>query len=349
MFYMNKNLKFFLKLGAIICAVALIIGIANIDYVNGYYYTDVYGEVKKFENVPEHIKFANFGTSHGLAAFRYDENDTSSFNFALSGEDIYHDFQTLKQFSDHLDKGCIVSIPVSYFSFCLPDDEPSQKRYYTYLDKEYLIDFSYETLINSKYVPVLRSIEYLFKDFIGDQEINRENFMDDPADTNQTKSMKKVPNVANIQLLSVSTKTDDNSQDDAKIQQLNQHAVTRAESWRSGRMVLGQKYIEDNTELLIDMINYCKEHEFQPALLTIPVFHSLTEAFSKEELDKYYFSNIENVVKKTGIVYIDYSKDSRFIDNPSYYNNSDHMSAEGGDAFLRIYKEDLKAKGITFS
>ena len=50
---MNKNLKFFLKLGAIICAVALIIGIANIDYVNGYYYTDVYGEVKKFENTED--------------------------------------------------------------------------------------------------------------------------------------------------------------------------------------------------------------------------------------------------------------------------------------------------------
>lgn len=340
---MNKTLKFFLKLGALICSVAVLIGFANYLYINGYYYTDVYGEVKKFENVPDHITFANFGTSHGLAAFRYDENDKSSFNFALSGEDIYHDFQTLKQFSDHLDKGCIVSIPVSYFSFCLPDDEPSQKRYYTYLDKEYLIDFSYETLINSKYVPVLRSIEYLFKDFIGDQEINMENFMDDPSQGKKSKAGQISP------FLKVEAATIDApvADDSAKIQSLNQHAVTRAENWRSGRMVLGEKYMDDNTKLLIEMIDYCKEHGFQPVLLTIPVFHSLTEAFTKEELEKYYFSNIEETVKATGITYIDYSHDERFVNTPSYYSNSDHMSADGGDSFMRIYKEDLKAKGYS--
>lgn len=342
---MNKTLKFFLKLGALICSVAVLIGFANYLYINGYYYTDVYGEVKKFENVPDHITFANFGTSHGLAAFRYDENDKSSFNFALSGEDIYHDFQTLKQFSNHLDKGCIVSIPVSYFSFCLPDDEPSQKRYYTYLDKEYLIDFSYETLINSKYVPVLRSIEYLFKDFIGDQEINMENFMDDPSQAKKSNTGQIFP-IIKANAATVDSPTADDS---AKIQMLDQHAVTRAESWRSGRMVLGEKYMDDNTKLLIEMIDYCKEHEFQPVLLTIPVFHSLTEAFTKEELEKYYFSNIKEVVNATGVTYIDYSHDERFINNSSYYNNSDHMSADGGDSFMRIYKEDLKAKGFVFS
>ena len=340
---MNKTLKFFLKLGAIICAVAVLIEIANYKYINGYYYKDVYGEVQKFNNVPNHITFANFGTSHGLAAFRYDKNDKSSFNFALSGEDIYHDFQTLKQFSGHLDKGCIVSIPVSYFSFCLPDDEPSQKRYYTYLDKEYLIDFSYETLINSKYVPVLRSIEYLFKDIIGDQEINMENFMDDPAETTKSNTGQISP-LIKVSAATVDTPVADNS---AKIQTLNQHAVTRAESWRSGRMVLGQKYMENNTKLLVDMVEYCKEHDFQPVLLTIPVYHSLTEAFTQEELDKYYFSNIENVVKATGITYIDYSNDDRFVNTPLYYTNSDHMSAEGGDSFIKIYKEDLILKGYS--
>lgn len=336
---MKKNMMFFLKLSAVICTVAVLIGIINFKYIHGNYYTDVYNEVKKFEHVPNHITFANFGTSHGLAAFRYDKEDTASFNFALSGEDIYHDFQTLKQFSNHLDKGCIVSIPVSYFSFCLPDDEPSQKRYYTYLDKEYLIGFSYETLINTKYVPVLRSIEFLFKDLIGDQEINIENFMDAP--TNQEKAPHE-QNDSDVNEKNMSLNTSANT---AKIQMLNEHAVTRAESWRSGRMVLGKKYIKSNTQLLIDMIQYCKEHEFQPVLLTIPVYSSLTDAFTKEELEMYYFSNIEEVVKETGITYFDYSKDDKLINNPSYYNNSDHMSDVGGQAFLEIYKNDLASNG----
>lgn len=346
---MSRNKKFFLKFGAIACVAALLIGLFNLIYTHGYYYNSVYGEVKKFENVPNHITFANFGTSHGLAAFRYDENDRSSFNFALSGEDIYHDFQTLKQFSDHLDKGCIVSIPVSYFSFCLSTDEPSQKRYYMYLDKQYIRKFSYETLIDSKYVPVLRSIEFLFKDIIGDEEINVENFMDDPAanakgNINLFSLKASAATIENKEQVEVQQGSTDNN---ARIQMLDQHALTRSESWRSGRMVLGQKYREENTALLIEMIDYCREKGFRPVLLTIPVYSSLTKAFTEEELEKYYFSCIDEVVKETDILYIDYSKESSLINEPLYYNNSDHMSAEGGEAFLKRYKEDLKAEGYS--
>ena len=350
---MSRNKKFFLKFGAIACVAALLIGLINYLYIHGSYYTDVYGEVQKFKDVPYHISFANFGTSHGLAAFRYDEDDKDSFNFALSGEDIYHDFQTLKQFSDHLDKGCIVTIPVSYFSFCLSTEEPSQKRYYMYLDKEYIRDFSYETLINSKYVPVLRSIEYLFKDLIGDQQLNVENFMDEPGTKQKGMINASLLNVISSNLIknnatkniATNDQTEDITARESKISELDQHAVTRAESWRSGRMVLGQAYMEENTTLLTEMINYCREHEFTPVLITIPVYHSLTEAFTEEELDKYYFSNIDATVKATGVQYIDYSKDERFIFDPTYYSNSDHMSAVGGDVFSRIYREDLKENG----
>lgn len=329
---MKKNIKFFAKFFAIILSVTLLIGILNLQYITGYYYSDVYGEVKKFEDVPYHITFANFGTSHGLAAFRYDENDKSSFNFALSGEDIYHDFQTLKQFSDHLDKGCIVTIPVSYFSFCLPTDEPSQKRYYTYLDKQYIRDFSYETLINTKYLPVLRSIEFLFKDIIGDQEINSEDFMNAPAES------KIFP--------FITAYAEDTVSEDESAQLLINHAKSRAESWRSGHMVLGKSYMKQNTKLLTEMINYCKEKGFKPVLITTPVYKALTNDFTTDELDYYYFSNIEKVVDSTGILYLDYSKDERLINTPSYYTNSDHMSGEGGNAFITIYKDDLKKNNI---
>lgn len=342
---MKKNLRFFARFAYIVCLVAILIGIANIKYVHGYYYTDVYGEVQRFNDVPYDITFANFGTSHGLAAFRYDENDKSSYNFALSGEDIYHDYMTLKQFSDHLSKGCIVTIPVSYFSFCLSTEEPSQKRYYTYLDKQYIRDFSYETLINTKYVPVLRSIEFLFKDLIGDQDINSENFMDDPEQA--LINAKSIAANVSGDIVAYAEDNELTAQEDAaKADQLRRHAASRSESWRSGRMVVGKHYIDDNTDLLIDMINYCKDNGFKPVLITIPVYSALTSEFSKEELDFYYFSNINKVIKSTGILYINYSEDARLVDNTAYYNNSDHMSEEGGKAFLKIYKNDLKANGF---
>ncbi len=110
-------------------------------------------------------------------------------------------------------------------------------------------------------------------------------------------------------------------------------------------MVLGKPNMEANTELLIEMIRFCKEHGFRPVLLTVPVYHALREDFSEEELRLYYYSNIDRVVEKTGIPYIDYSVDEAFIYDTSYYGNSDHMSAAGSNAFYRAFREDLEELG----
>lgn len=325
---------FFLKLFVVSLCSAMILIALNALYVRGAYYQNIYGEVKKFQSVPYQIGFANFGTSHGVSAFRYSEPENRiTFNFALSGEDIYHDFQTLKQFSDHLDEGCIVAIPISWFSFCLPTDTPSQKRYYTYLDKQYLIDFSYETLINARYLPVLRSIEFLFKNLIRDQELGVEQFMDEIPDRKTVESIAPVTGQNSVTTIDVAR--------DQMIKALAAHAVTRSESWRSGRMVLGQKYMRENTELLIGMIEYCQEQDFVPVLLTIPVFRALRNDFSEEELDHYFYENVASVVSATGIDYIDYTRDERFIDEPFYFTNSDHMSQAGADAFYRAFRMDL--------
>ena len=55
---MKGNKRFFFKFGLIICIAVLIIGLLNNVYINGYYYSDVYGEVGKFKDVPYNISFA---------------------------------------------------------------------------------------------------------------------------------------------------------------------------------------------------------------------------------------------------------------------------------------------------
>ncbi|MBQ4244860.1 MAG: SGNH/GDSL hydrolase family protein [Clostridia bacterium] len=290
------------------------------------------------KNVPYNITMANFGTSHGLSCFRYPENDKSKFNFALSGEDIYHDFATLKQFTSHLEKGCIVAIPTSYFSFCMSTDEPSQKRYYIYLDRKYIRGFSFESLINAKYIPVLRSGEFIIKDLIKDQErdIGAEMMDNAAADKESTESLTAV--TGNIPAQSESGNSD---------AQLVAHAKGRAESWRSGYMVAGKIYIEKNTQLLIEMVNYCYDMGFKPLLVTTPVYYALNERFDESEINECYYEPINRVVEATGVPYLDLSHDSELSANPDYYSNSDHMNSAGAEAFFERYTEFLSEIGYS--
>ncbi len=335
----NRFLKFAVRSASLLLAVCVLTGIINFAYVRGYYYRDVYGEIQKMADVPYHITMANFGTSHGLSCFRYPEDDKSKFNFALSGEDIYHDFATLKQFSDHLDEGCIVAIPTSYFSFCMSTQEPSQKRYYIYLDRKYIRGFSFESLINAKYVPVLRSGEFLIKDLIKDQERDIGAEMMGDASGGAEELSAVTPDAGGA----APTQAEKSAPDE----ELYAHAKGRAESWRSGYMVAGKIYIDDNIKILTDMVDFCLESGFKPLLVTTPVYYALNERFTEEELNECYFDPVNKVVEATGVPYLNLSHDPQLSSDPGYYSNSDHMNASGAEVFYQRFTEFLAETGYS--
>ena len=342
-------LRFVAKLFSIVLSVGLLIGVVNHFYVNGYYYRDVYGEIDKMLDVPYDIRMVNLGTSHGLASFRYPEDGVVRYNLALSGEDLYHDFATLRQFADHLAEGCIVALPVSYFSFCMSTEEPSQKRYYAYLDREYLRGFSYETLINAKYLPVLRSGEFIIKDLIKDQELDvGAAMMEDNAVLTDGTAQADANGSAEAEAASSQQTVTDalTRQEHAeKEAELAAHAAGRAESWRSGYMTAGRVYIEENTKILREMVNFCFDSGFRPVLVSTPIYKALNEQFSEEELETCYFAPMRAVAAETGVPYLDLSHDEALSDVPEYYGNSDHMSAEGAAAFYERYTEYLRQIG----
>ena len=328
---MKPKLTFFTKFLAVLLACISVLYLINKKYVGGYYYYSVYNEIESMKDVPENLTFVNFGTSHGLCSFRYTNEDLAEgcYNLALSGSDIYHNFATLKQFTENLSQGCIVVIPTSYFSFCMSTDEPSQKRYYLYLDKEYINEFSYETLINAKYIPALRSGEFIIKDIIHDQNINAQNMMS--SDTDEEKDI----NTNSTVMESDAAYTDDVL---VHIKELETHAAGRSVSWRLAYMNLYSSYMDSNTQLLTDMVNYCYDHGFEPILVTTPVYTALNEEFSDEELDEYYFSNVKKVAENTGCRYIDLSHDEEISNNPDCFGNSDHLSVYGSVVFMEKFR-----------
>ena len=334
-----KNLvaRLFLKLAAICVLTGLILTVTNILYTRGYYYRDTYGELDKMSTVPDHITMVNLGTRHGLASFIYPDDGVVRYNLALSGEDIYHDFATLKQFTKNLEKGCIVALPISYFSFGKSTDEPSQKRYYLYLDREYIKDFTYETLINAKYLPVLRSGEFIIKDLINDRELDVADQLTDNEET--------VNGEAELTADGDSEYTAEERREMDK--EITQHAVSRAESWRAGYMTAGRIFIKENVALLTEMVDYCYEHGFRPLLVTTPIYYSLNERFGEEELDTCFVKPMQEVIDATGVPYLDLSHDPQFTHTPEYYSNSDHLNETGAAAFYERYTEFLDEIGYT--
>lgn len=331
----KQVLRFSLKLISILLCVSLVLIAANFLYVKGAYYTDVYGEVEAMENVPDSLKLVNVGTSHGLACFRYDENKKEYYNLALSGSDIYHNFATVKQFKDKLSDGCIIAIPTSYFSFCMPTDEPSQKRYYTYLDKEYIKDFSYETLINTKILPVLRSGEFVIKDLIKDQEM----------DVGGAMMGELVITYEPALAAPSSVNADIPEYDEQKHLELVSHAKGRATSWISGYFETKQRYINENIGILTEFVGWCYENGFRPILVTTPVYYALNDEFSDEQLQKCYYDNIKKVAESSGAPYLDLSHDEKLSSVPGYYGNSDHMNEDGAKAFMDVFFNYLKEIG----
>ena len=342
-------LRFFIKLFSIVLSVGLLIGVIDLFYVNGYYYRDVYHEIDKMLDVPYEIQMVNLGTSHGLASFRYPEDGVVRYNLALSGEDLYHDFATLRQFADHLAEGCIVAIPVSYFSFCMSTEEPSQKRYYAYLDREYLRGFSYETLINAKYIPALRSGEFMIKDLIRDQELDvGAAMMEENAELSDGALQTEKAGAGGTEELTPSLQTQTDAlrqQREEKDAELAAHAAGRAESWRSGYMTAGRVYMEDNTKILTETVNFCFENGFRPVLVSTPIYKALNEQFGEEELEICYFEPMRTVSAETGAPYLDLSHDEVLSGTPEYYGNSDHMNEDGAAAFYERYTEYLRQIG----
>lgn len=335
----KKNAIFFIKFISVILVVAAVLGVINHFYIKGYYYYSVYSELDAMKDVPYGIKMTNVGTSHGLCSFRYDENDKTKYNLALSGSDIYHNYTTLQQFADHLAPGCIVAIPTSYFSFCMSTDEPSQKRYYLYLDKEYIKGFNYETLISAKYLPVLRSGEFLIKDIIKDQDINAAEMMDNAEEmvVPATEVTSESTPPANSDNTGVQQTEEEKMHKDLAV-----HAAGRCQSWRLAYMIPYERYMDDNTAILTDMVNFCIEKGFRPVLVTTPVYHSLNEEFEDGELDKYYFGNVKKVAEETGVPYLDLSHDQELSYEPAYYGNSDHLNKLGAERFFQKYTDFLK-------
>ena len=295
-----------------IVIILLFIWICNKKYKNSNYFLDDYNKIKKFvDGVPENLEIVNTGSNHAYYGFNY--GSRKCFNFASGAQSLNYDYKILKQYSNNLNGGCKVLIVLAPLSFGFVDykNDSSNSRYYFFMDKDKILNYSRLKKILYVDMTILKSWKNFIRIFLRKKEI---------------KSIINTP---------------DNAE---------KEALLRINGWKKQfnlKNLLDKKsasYLKDEFEnvktILLDMIEFSLEHNWRPIIVIPPASVFLTKKISDEFMKEVLYDNIR-FLKDKRIPILDYWKDDRLNDYKLYIN-SDFLNEKGSKLFTEIVLEDIK-------
>lgn len=305
-------LRFVLKCILIPAAAILIIYCLNKPYkpINDQKYMDV----AKFSTLGTQytqVQVGNLGSSHGAYNFDYTplmEHGLSCFNFANTSQSFDYDYAVLKEYGSYMTPGSVMFIPVSYFSFNnevvnADEAEAMSVRYYHCLSPKNIPDYDpFIDLITNR-LPILSAGEDIVKLF------------------------------PNLQLSITAFASESEIDVDA--------FAARAQERYSRHFDNKEEYfLPERIEDLYNIINYCKESDITPVLVTTP-FSKYYRDLVPEDFLREFNETVTAIADDTGVSYYDYSYDARFRGNLNYFMDADHLNAEGALYFMQILTEEV--------
>ena len=320
--------KFLLNLAVYMLFVSTFIVIINQVYIYRVE-KNIYGTMGEERNdnavikiVPNGIKICNLGSSHGYYGFNYEDlsGKYECFNFALPSQSLFYDYRVLTNYKSKIEKGAVVFIIVSYFSFfgrpeIERDDFYSRnRRYYKFLSADLIEQYDLNTDFYVNYFPsLIENSLFLVVRKILNPTISNSN------DWNKTTT---------------ASEASDNALKRAK------YHIVDGRLDEKGKRIYNQQAVK----ALYDIIDLCHEIGAEPILITTPFLHEYNEAI--ERLDPNFFNVfytlISEICKNTGITYYDYSHDKNYARNYSSFINLDHLNREGARKFTNNLVRTIK-------
>lgn len=317
---MKKSFPLFLIKCITIPAVAvLLLFWLNRSYrkIDDEKYMDMW-DLRMLGNQVNNVRLANVGSSHGAYDIVYDsftERGISCFNFGHTSQTYEYDLALLAEYGHHLDKGGVLLIPVSYFSFNNETTNATEAqalsvKYYHFLSPKNIPDYDLFTDIVTNRLPILSAGEDLIK-LLPQTSLSLTAFA---AEAPELPAM-----------------------DEAAVAEFANRASQRFDRHFNNK---DEYFLPEREEQLYAIINYCKEHELTPVLLTTPFSSYYNNPVPEDFLDRFY-STINRIASDTGVNYYDYSHDERFSDNLPLFSDSDHLNPEGAAYFMEILAEEV--------
>ena len=312
-------LMFIIKCISIPAAAVIILFLLNIPYreIDDEKYMDMWN-LRMLGNQINEVEIANVGSSHGAYDFIYDElteDGYSCFNFGSVSQTYQYDLALLEEYGGHLDDGCVVFIPVSYFSFNNETVNETEAqalsvKYYHCLSPKNIPDYDLYTDIVTTRLPILSAGEDLFR-LLPSFSLSLKAFA---AEDNPNGGM-----------------------DEAAVAEFANRAAMRYDRHFNNKENL---FLPEREEQLLSLIDYCQKHGLTPVLITTPFSSYYNTQVSGEFLDRFY-GTVNRISSDTNVSYYDYSHDKRFQENLTYFSDSDHLNAEGAAYFMEIIAEEV--------
>lgn len=306
-------------------AAALLLFLLNIPYreIDDAKYRDMW-HLWMLGNQINEVEIANVGSSHGAYDFTYDElteEGFSCFNFGSVSQTYQYDLALLEEYGEHLDEGCVLFIPVSYFSFNNETVNETEAqalsvKYYHFLSPKNIPDYDLYTDIVTTRLPILSAGEDLLKLLPAFSPSLKVFAAEEGSDGATAESAEM---------------------DEAAVAEFASRAAARYDRHFNNKENL---FLPEREEQLLSLIDYCKEHELKPVLITTPFSVYYNNPVSEDFLDRFY-GTVNRIASDTNVNYYDYSHDARFSENLNYFSDSDHLNAEGAAYFMEILAEEV--------
>lgn len=310
-------LRFLLKCLLFPAAAVFIICCLNKPYrkINEQKYLDVL----KFAMLGPYyssVTVGNIGSSHGMYDFNYEPLETRGyeykcFNFANTSQSYDYDYAVLQEYGHYMEKGSIMLIPVSYFSFNNEvvnetEAEAMSLRYYHCLSPENIPNYNPYIDITTNRLPILSAGEDI---------------------------LKLLPS---LKLSIIALAAEDDGID---LEEFARRAKERYSRHFDNKEAY---FLPERIQNLYDIIDYCKERDITPILIT-PPFSEYYQDLIPEAFLQEFQETITAVISDTGVEYYNYSRDDRFCGNIGFFMDADHLNEEGSIYFMEILIDEIPA------
>lgn len=286
-------------------------------YKNTNFYRNKFIDTDKFIDISKNLEVINLGSNQPKFAFDYTHSKVLGMNWAVGPQTLEYDFRVLKNYHEYLKKDAKVIIAISPFQFFLDKykNDAANHKYYKFIEPSSIDGFS--NIKKAMYIdfPLLTAKKQILR-----------IIKDIPADTR----LELQTNLLNSE-------------------QIKQDAQRWVDGWKEQfaikdiqNIILtdeNKTNIEKNIKLLINMIAFCKEKEFEPVLLVLPVTKELSSLFPDQFFQKYVLDPIVEA-KGENTKLLNYWKDERFEVSVNYID-SFLMNKVGRDKFTKVVLEAL--------
>ncbi|MCI8402818.1 MAG: hypothetical protein HFI38_12140 [Lachnospiraceae bacterium] len=265
------------------------------------FYKNKYSETDKLWGTDK-VDFVNTGSTFAFYGLEYDVCGVKGLNLALKPQSIEEDFRMLRHFESRYNESATVFIVISDLAFAKKEytDSGIVDKYYKVLNSREIDHFNPFRALRARYFPVLYSWKNILRFY---RDIKPDNEYDLKVNENDIEAVEA-------------------------------DAYKRCQVWMEEFKLRnlsdgsqGERFLNVftyTTEIVANMISWCKERGYRPVLVNLPVAEKMKNSFSNEFLDTFYYNNINRAINKSkmeDVLFIDLQKSEKLSDYLLYLDS----------------------------